>query len=361
MKITDIKAHVLEPTSVLWHVGSHTAWADTPHIFIRVFTDEGHEGHVVTWLADIGEFENRLADLRSFLIGKDPHFVESINQQLTSNLEWPDAVASYIDMCLWDIIGKKHGVPIYKLLGAARDKMKAYASTHSYNSDQEYIDLALECKSQGFKAFKLHPYGTPDDDIRLCRKVREAVGPEMELMLDPVNAYDRQGALKVGRVMDELNFTWYEAPILDTDIPGLVQLKSKIDTPIAAGEGNYLGLRVAVKALQANALDSIRAVGDFIGGITAMRKFAALSEAYNVKFEPHSFGPPLVQAAHFHIMLSMVHCDYVEIPVPLGLFDKGMKDVLELDSEGYVHAPTKPGLGYEVDMEEIQKLTIRTL
>ena len=88
---------------------------------------------------------------------------------------------------------------------------------------------------------------------------------------------------------------------------------------------------------------------------------AALSEAYNVKFVPHSFGPTLVQAAHFHVMLAMKNCDYVELPVPLGKFDKGMKYVLTIDEDGYVAAPTKPGLGYEVDMGEIERLTLRVL
>ncbi|MEH7115195.1 mandelate racemase/muconate lactonizing enzyme family protein [Neobacillus niacini] len=359
MKITDIIAHELEPSGPFKF---HDGWPATmfSHVFVRVLTDEGHEGHFITWLMNIGEFETQLPSLKSLLVGKEPYFVEQINQHLQEfNIHTPSSVISAIDICLWDLIGKKHGEPIYRLLGAARDNVRAYASTHNYETDQEYIDLALTCKELGFKAFKLHPYGIPEKDIRLCRSVREAVGPEMELMLDPVNAYDRQGALKVGRVLDELNFTWFEAPILDTDIHGLVQLRNKLKTPIAGAESDIQGLRTTTRYLEAGALDQIRSIGDREGGISAMRKIAAVCEAFNVKFEPHSFGPPLVQAAHFHVMLSILNCDYVELPVPLGLFDKGMKDVLKPDANGYVHAPTKPGLGYEVDMEEIERLTIR--
>ncbi|MEH7115196.1 mandelate racemase/muconate lactonizing enzyme family protein [Neobacillus niacini] len=361
MKIIDIIAHVIEPTGPIhfWDAAPPQLWE---HVFIRVLTDEGHEGHCITWLMGSAEFENKLLEYKAKLIGKDPHFVEAITQDLIkANLEIPNPSISALDICLWDLIGKKHKVPIYKLLGAARNKMCAYASTHTYPTDQEYVDIALECKERGFKAFKLHAYGDADKDIKVCRMVREAVGPELELMLDPVAGYEKQDALKVGRALDELNFTWFEAPILDSDIEGLVHLKSKLDTPIAAGEWNFQGLRASTKYLRANAVDAIRTVGDWTGGISGMRKIAALSEAYNVKFEPHSFGPTLIQAAHFHVMLSMLHCDYVELPVPLETFEKGMKDVLELDENGYVHAPTKPGLGYEVDMDEIERLTIRMM
>jgi L-alanine-DL-glutamate epimerase-like enolase superfamily enzyme len=108
-------------------------------------------------------------------------------------------------------------------------------------------------------------------------------------------------------------------------------------------------------------VDSVRSVGDWIGGISAMRKSAALCEAFGVKYEPHSYGTTLVQAAHFHVMLAIHNCDLVELPVPQGILDQCMKDTMRVGADGYVEAPTKPGLGYELDWDAVDDRTVREL
>ncbi len=107
--------------------------------------------------------------------------------------------------------------------------------------------------------------------------------------------------------------------------------------------------------------DILRGIGDLVGGITAMRKAAALCEAFGVKYEPHSYGSTMICAAHFHVMLAMHNCDFVELPVPYEPFEQGMLDVMRVGPDGLVHAPTKPGLGYEVDVDAIDELTVRQL
>jgi L-alanine-DL-glutamate epimerase-like enolase superfamily enzyme len=92
--------------------------------------------------------------------------------------------------------------------------------------------------------------------------------------------------------------------------------------------------------------------------ISAMRKSAALCEAFGVKHEPHSYGPTLIQAAHLHVVLAAQNCDFIEIPVPLGIMDEAMLDVIRPGPDGFVDAPTKPGLGYDVDSDEIARLTV---
>jgi L-alanine-DL-glutamate epimerase-like enolase superfamily enzyme len=221
------------------------------------------------------------------------------------------------------------------------------------------VQISLQAKSQGFTALKLHAHGVPDKDIAVCRAVREAVGDEMDLMIDPVNAYERAGALKVGRALEDLNFVWLEAPIPDTDLAGLADLTRRLSIPIAAVESVFGGLRAYPPYLIQNTVGALRSVGDAIGGITAMRKTAALCEAFHVKYEPHSYGTTLVQAAHLHIMLSIFHCDFVEIPVPLGMWDEGMKSGIEVGADGFVQAPTRPGLGYELDEDAIRDLIVR--
>lgn len=360
MKITGIKAHILKRTEPIYKWKEQWAARSLDHVLVRLLTDvPGVEGHCLTYLMSPMEFKYALPGLQSVLVGRDPHEVEAISFELTDRLERPTPVASAIDICLWDLIGKAHGEPIYRLLGAARNRIRGYASTFYYPTPEDYIKLALECRDQGFNAYKIHPSGIPDKDIEICRRVREAVGDTMDLMLDPINEYDRQGALKVGRVLDELNFYWYETPLPDSDIAGLRMLSEALDLPVTAVESVDRGLRTYPQYV--GAVDSIRAIGDWIGGISAMRKAAAFCEAYQMKFEPHSYGTVSVMAAHLHVMLSTHYCDFVEIAVPKGCLDIGMKDTLWIDQDGWVTAPTKPGLGYEVDMDEIDRLTVEVL
>lgn len=361
MKITDVRVQVLKKSDHKFAWKEQWAPRSLPHLFVRIMSDEGIEGHCTTWLAGPGAAEDALPGLRNSLLGHDPHDIEAISYELTDGLQTPDPISSAVDIALWDLVGKFHEQPVYKLLGGARDKVRGYASTVTYDTVQEYVDLALSCREEGYTALKLHAFGVPDKDIEVCRAVRAAVGDTMDLMLDPVNAYDRIGAFKVGRVLEELNFYWYEAPIEDSDIQGLIDLTRSFDIPITAVESVNRGLKFIPPYLVNHAVDSVRSVGDWIGGITAMKKCASLCEAFGVKYEPHSYGTTLIQAAHFHVMLAIHNCDLVELPVPTGILDFGMKDTLRVDCAGYVHAPTKPGLGYEVDLDEMDNLTVREL
>jgi L-alanine-DL-glutamate epimerase-like enolase superfamily enzyme len=359
MKITSVKANILSPNERKFRWKEEWDPMTIHHVLLRIGTDEGHEGQFISWLMDPGAVETAMPGLRSLLIGRDPHEVEAISYKLTDSLRHPNAVASGVDICLWDLLGKHHGEPIYRLLGAARNRIKAYASTIMYDTVPEYVKVAEECYEQGFRAFKLHAFGVPDKDIEVCRAVHKAVGDRMDLMLDPVNAYDRIGAFKVGKVLEELEFYWYEAPIADSDLTGLADLTRSFKIPITAVESVTEGLRGYPKYLSGHVVDSVRSVGDWIGGISAMKKSAALCEAFNTKYEPHSYGTTLVQAAHLHVMLAIHNCDLFEIPVPQGILDVGMKDVIRVGRDGFVEAPTKPGLGYDIDWEAITKLTVK--
>jgi L-alanine-DL-glutamate epimerase-like enolase superfamily enzyme len=361
MKITDVRIQVLRPTAHEFAWKSQWAPRRLAHLFLRIVSDEGLEGHCITWLAGPGAAEDALPGLRSALVGRDPHDVEAISYQLTDRLQTPDPVSSVVDIALWDLLGKLHEQPVYKLLGAARDRVRGYASTVSYDTVQEYVDLALQCRSEGYQAFKLHAFGVPEKDIEVCRAVRGAVGDSMDLMLDPVNAYDRRGAFEVARVLEELDFYWFEAPLEDTDLQGLADLTRSFRIPITAVESVSTGLKAIPPYLVGHVVDSVRSVGDWVGGITAMKKCAALCEAFGVNYEPHSYGTTLIQAAHFNVMLAIHNCDLVELPVPTGILDFGMRDTLRVDADGYVPAPTKPGLGYEVDLDALEDLTVREL
>src|SRR5258708_3251627 len=165
MKITDVKAHVLRPLDYQFRWKEEWPPLTVQHIFLRVLTDEGHEGQCITWLMSPGEIESAMPGLKAVLIGRDPHDVEAISYTLTDKLQRPTPAASTVDICLWDLLGKHHGEPIYRLLGAARNRIKAYASTVMYDTVPEYVQCAQEAYDQGFRALKLHAFGVPDKDI----------------------------------------------------------------------------------------------------------------------------------------------------------------------------------------------------
>ena len=363
MKITDIKAHLLKPhLDNYWHSLQYRYY----FALVRVFTDEGVTGDYIlsTEVSRTGlsELEEQLNQMKPFIIGRDAYDREGIMATLAQRFTFHKhgLVISSIDIALWDIAGKAAGLPIYKLLGGSRDKMPAYASQtpmHDNVTIEEMVEEILELRAKGFKAYKLHPpYGTVEKDIEACQAAREAVGDTMTLFHDPIAAYDRRGALVVGREIEKLNYYWYEAPIPGNDITGYVELRRKLDIPLAVEIVDYY-----YDIIKAGAIDILKAMGDISGGITDMKKSADLCELARIKWEPHNYGSTLCQAAHFHVSLATYNCDFYELPVPEGIYDVGMKDRIGIDADGNVPAPTKPGLGYDVDWDAIDNLTDRVV
>ena len=259
---------------------------------------------------------------------------------------------SAIDFCLWDIAGKAFEQPIYKVAGGYRETLRAYASSMAYTTIEEYLEDVQKAADLGFTAFKLHGFNVAKKDIELCEAVR-AKFPKMDFMLDCLCAYNLKEALAVGRVLDRCGFYWYEDPMREENHEGYAILRQKIDTPVASTELNQIGLLDYQNFIKMKSTDIVRTFGDYMGGITPMLKTAHMCEAFFLKCEPHSFGPALIQAAHFHVMLSIHNCDFFEAPVPEGILDFGMKEGIKVDKKGYVSAPTKPGIGYDIDFDWI--------
>jgi L-alanine-DL-glutamate epimerase-like enolase superfamily enzyme len=117
-------------------------------------------------------------------------------------------------------------------------------------------------------------------------------------------------------------------------------------------------IKMTMTVLEIATDDGYRTVADVVGGITGMRKVTAAAEVRNRRLEPHSYGSTLVQAAHLHHILASRNCEYFEVPHPKETLDFGMKDVIEIDTHGHVHAPTKPGLGFDLDWDVIDNSTV---
>ncbi|MET7399936.1 enolase C-terminal domain-like protein [Dactylosporangium sp. NPDC005572] len=365
MKITDLRTRVVAPPEFVFQWREDIPPVQLTMTVFEIETDEGITGVSTSWLpAAPNEIaESAMHFFKPLLIGADPFQREKIWHELMAFSRYmisPKA-ASNIDIALWDIAGKAAGRPVYELLGAYRDRVPVYITTETQKDAQDYAQIAVKCKEQGLHGVKLHAAATPDKDIEACRATRAAVGDDFTLMLDATSAYDWHDAVRVGREIEKLGFHWYEDPMRDDDVAGFVQLCQVLDVPVLMGESTARGPWTFAHYLSQGACDGLRAVGDIIGGITGLRKIGALAELHNRRMEPHSYGSTLVQAAHLHYILSVRNCEYFELPYPRGPLDFGMKDVIEVGADGYVRAPTAPGLGYEIDWDVIDNATVKQL
>jgi L-alanine-DL-glutamate epimerase-like enolase superfamily enzyme len=177
-------------------------------------------------------------------------------------------------------------------------------------------------------------------------------------MIDPVCAYTVPDALAVGRVLDELNFYWFENPISDQDLDGLAFLASKLTTPLSVGEQNFAGFAALRGYLSRPSGFYVRTLAEYAGGITQMMKSAHACEAFGLNYEIHSYGPTLNLAMYLNVALAIRNCDFAEIMVPQNLLGIGMADLPTIDDRGYIAAPQKPGLGYDIDRDQEENLTL---
>jgi L-alanine-DL-glutamate epimerase-like enolase superfamily enzyme len=273
--------------------------------------------------------------------------------------------ASAIDNCLWDILGQAVGLPIYRILGAYRNRVLAYASSRHHQTVEEFVAEVRKCKAEGFKAYKIHPPSTPGRgatyqlDMEVCKAVRKAAGDDFLLLMDPVGVYTREEAIKVGRLVQDLDFVGYEDPIPTTDVDGLVELCQALDVPIHIGEFIFSPYSYA-EYIRRGALDVVRFIVDNVGGITGGMKVARLAECFGMECAPHNWGEVFDHAVHFHCELAMPNNVWFEMTVPQGVGDRPyLKDRIRIAKDGYVDAPTKPGIGYEIDRDVLDKMIRR--
>jgi L-alanine-DL-glutamate epimerase-like enolase superfamily enzyme len=232
------------------------------------------------------------------------------------------------------------------------------------DTPEAYARFALACKAQGYTAFKLHTWqppipGAPDvkRDIAACAAVREAVGPDIVLMLDPFHYYSREEALALGRGLERLNFTWMEEPMDEHSTSSYVWLTEQLDLLICGPETAEGKMQTRAEWIVRGAADISRGgVGD-VGGITPLMKVAHLAESFGMRMEVHGGG-----AGNLHALCAMgipgeyyerglLH-PFVEYEQPVPWLN-AITD--PMDDEGYVHVSQRPGLGLDINFEYIQE------
>jgi L-alanine-DL-glutamate epimerase-like enolase superfamily enzyme len=381
VKITDIKITNFRSWADRWdsRYGVAVPKQDLVQSVLTISTDEGISGYYFgggvhgdqdaldpvnqNWIMTRG---------RDLLIGQDPMDRELFWKWFWVAANIPETVGSVIDNALWDLAGRATGLPVYKLMGGNRDRVKAYASTaKNLGSAQDYADHAIACKNEGYLAYKIHPHyfwnpstrqpnpGRPSnikEDIEACRAVREAVGPDYVLMYDPWGTYmTLEEALKVGRELEKLDFYWYEHPMPETRPETYVKLSRELTIPILSPEIAHGGVFTRADWILRGASDMSRT--DVLrGGITGARKTAIVCEAYGVRCEMHMSG-----WGNLHVMgaTSEDTSEYYE----KGLLAQGVdydaphpylhNTCDKLDPDGFITLPTGPGLGYEINWDHI--------
>jgi L-alanine-DL-glutamate epimerase-like enolase superfamily enzyme len=281
---------------------------------------------------------------------------------------WPNYYTAAAEICLWDLLGKAVNRPIYKLLGGSKDRVMAYASSQHLANIEDYIPDVLSAKEQGYKGYKIHPGGgQPKSGLAIpayighieeIKTIRKAVGDDFVLAHDPVQRYNLFEALKVGRVLDDLDYAWFEDPIPSTDIEGLVELNRALDLPLHVGEFLF-SISDFAEYIRRGALDVARLIADNVGGIGGSMRVGALADAFNLECTPHNWGNPTDLAVHFHLELAMPNAYWFEMPHPVTAADRPYQAKFRIDKDGYVLAPTEPGLGYPIDRNELDKIMKR--
>lgn len=228
-------------------------------------------------------------------------------------------------------------------------------------SHDAYIEQALAMKAKGLRAYKVHPPSDFDATVRLCRALRDTLGADYRLMIDPCGALDYPQALRLGRILEELDFYWYEDPLAEDDLYNYVKLRQKLDIPLMATEYSPGGFHSYAPWVTQQATDYLRGDVAIKGGLTAILKAAHLAEAFQMNYEIHHGGNSLNNFANLHVMMAIRNCEYFEVLLPDRAQKYGLVRDIEVDAEGYVHAVDGPGLGADIDFDLIKHCTTDVL
>jgi len=375
MRITDIEAFDLQcdiEPSFGWSQG----WVNKRNTtIVKISTDSG----LVGW--GEGAASALIRDwIGPLLIGRDPMQRNQLWELMFSSLYNGNnfvgiagSAVSAIDIALWDLAGKASGLPIHTLLGGKiRDRIPVYATGLYYTENEFPHHLLEEARgyvTQGFSGMKTKVGGLDiDQDVERVKAIREAIGPNVRLMIDANEGYNASSAIQVGQKLSNLDISWFEEPVNAQDIDAYLQVKNALSIPIAGGEN--LRSRYEFKDyLSRRAYDIVQPDVMHCGGITEMMRIAAVANAHGIQVNPHVWGSPIMIAASLHVTSTLPPCPtaravkpYVNEPVME--FDRTPSAIREElcakpfhQEDSSIAVPDGPGLGIEVDEEAVKNMS----
>ena len=356
MKISDVRTVIVGNPWKNW-------------IFVVVETDDGLIG--VGEATGGSETQPRVAaiqEIKHLVIGMDPRNVHEIFHKLylTAFLKVTPAMAG-IEMACWDILGKSLGVPVYTLLGGkVRDNVRVYANGwySGERTPEGFAEKASEVAAKGYTALKFDPFG--DAHMQMSRKetneaklligaVREAVGDDVDILIEAHDRFSTYAAIEIGNWLKDYDVTWFETPVLSTDVSALVEVARRIPVRMIAGERMH-AIHEFGEFLSHNVTDVINPEPLGVGGIWRSLQIAGIAEAHHAEIALHNAESPFKTMVALHIdavtpnvFIQECFDDFLEPWVP-----EVLSGFLRVEN-GYLQMPDAPGIGVELNEGEARK------
>ncbi|MFT4608567.1 MAG: L-alanine-DL-glutamate epimerase-like enolase superfamily enzyme [Chitinophagales bacterium] len=329
-------------------------------VLLELETDEGLTGESYVFTLNgvrLKALHEMLLSFSHQVEGRDPHYITQIWQDIWDECNpighkgFSVAAMSAIDTACWDIVGKAANQPLHKIFGACRDSVKTYASGGLWLS-QSIDECVVEAQSfidAGFKSMKIR-LGSPNmtDDVHRVAAVREAIGADIELLADANQALVPKKAIKLGRLLEPYQLGWFEEPVIYNDLKGSAEVRRALDAPIAGGETEYTRYGMT-DILEAGAVDVLMPDLQRIGGLSEMRRVAAIASVHNVPISTHIFTEhSICIAASEPNCLSVEHMPW---------FSPLFNETMEI-KDGNILVPDRPGIGFSFDQTAIARFKI---
>lgn len=323
--------------------------------FVEVETDEGEVGRAFASEREAPAIEGPIRDR---ILGEDPLNAARLWHAMFTGWRKPvvkgNAISAIgaVDNALWDLRGKILGLPAYRLLGGFRDTVPAYAAGGYYEDGKGVAGVVAEMErfvAAGYQAVKMKVGGAAlREDVERVRAVREAIGPDIDLMVDANNAWDAAEAVRFGRAVERYDIAWFEEPCWADDLVGAAEVCRALDMPVASGENEFTrwGCRDLVEQ---RAADIVQADPHTAGGLTEWVRIAAIASAHHVPVAPH--GNHWLGA---HAAAAVDNGMVVESYARLQAWQDDFFAPWQLEG-GELVLPSAPGLGIEVDLGAMGK------
>ncbi|NYS77607.1 MULTISPECIES: mandelate racemase/muconate lactonizing enzyme family protein [Halomonadaceae] len=376
MKVVAVNTHILDYQLETAFESASMHFSRRQHCLVEVICDDGTIG----WGECLGPAKPNAAIVEVYaqsLVGEDPLQTEKVWLTLYNRLRDQGqrgltvTALSGIDIALWDIKGKHFGVPISTLLGGRfRDSVRAYA-TGSFRREgvDRVTDIAAEVagyRRDGFHAVKIKIGFDVEEDLAVIAAVRDAIGPDMRMMIDANHGYDYLEAIELGKRAAQYGIDWFEEPVLPEQISTYEAVRAGQQIPVASGE-NWHGRYAMHEPLARRAVDIVQPDICGVGGFSEMRRVADMAALHGVRLVPHVWGTAVCLAASLQFMAALPPNPPRRKPIePIMEFDRTenpfRQAVVQTPLEhhqGVMTIPDGPGLGIEINRDALSTYALR--